>query len=184
MMNNDTLYNSIPKSFISKRLKYRLMELNDTDTVINLRNANHVRDNYIYQKPITAEEHINYYHTQIETGHIIQYVMIIPDINKVIGCVFLKNIDFDVKTAEYGVFIGDSKELGKGYGKDALNQMIDIAFNVLMLKSLTLKVLSYNEIALKTYNNAGFVEKERIIDENIASGKKREVIIMELVKGR
>ena len=53
-----------------------------------------------------------------------------------------------------------------------------------MLKSLTLKVLSYNEIALKTYNNAGFVEKERIIDENIASGKKREVIIMELVKGR
>ena len=84
MMNNDTLYNSIPKCFISKRLKYRLMELNDTDTVINLRNANHVRDNYIYQKPITVEEHINYYHTQIETGHIIQYVMMIPDTNKVI----------------------------------------------------------------------------------------------------
>ena len=180
MMNNDTLYNSIPKSFISDRLMYRLIELDDTDTVVSLRNANHVRNNYIYQKPITAEEHINYYHTQIETGHIIQYVMIIPDINKVIGCVFLKNIDFDVKTAEYGVFIGDSKELGK----DALNQMIDITFNVLMLKSLTLKVLSYNEIALKIYNNAGFVEKERIIDENIASGKKREVIIMELVKGR
>ena len=110
--------------------------------------------------------------------------MMIPDTNKVIGCVFLKNIDFDVKTAEYGVFIGDIEELGKGYGTDAVAQMINIAFNVLMLKSLTLKVLSYNEIALKTYNNAGFVEKERIIDENIASGKKREIIIMELVKGR
>ena len=183
-MKKDFLLDSIPYRINSDRIYYRVMELNDTYTVVKLRNANHVRDNYIYQKPITAEEHINYYHTQIETGHIIQYVMIIPDINKVIGCVFLKNIDFDVKTAEYGVFIGDSKELGKGYGKDALNQMIDIAFNVLMLKSLTLKVLSYNEIALKTYNNAGFVEKERIIDENIASGIKREIIIMELVKGR
>lgn len=183
-MKKDFLLDSIPYRINSDRIYYRVMELNDTYTVVKLRNANHVRDNYIYQKPITAEEHINYYHTQIETGHIIQYVMIIPDINKVIGCVLLKNIDFDVKTAEYGVFIGDSKELGKGYGKDALNQMIDIAFNVLMLKSLTLKVLSYNEIALKIYNNAGFVEKERIIDENIASGKKREVIIMELVKGR
>ena len=183
-MNNDTLYNSIPKSFISDRLMYRLIELDDTDTVVSLRNANHVRNNYIYQKPITAEEHINYYHTQIETGHIIQYVMLAQKTNKIIGCVFLKNIDLEAKSAEFGVFIGDSKELGKGYGKDALNRMIDIAFNVLMLKSLTLKVLSYNEIALKTYNNAGFVEKERIIDENIASGKKREVIIMELVKGR
>lgn len=184
MMNNDTLYNSIPKCFISKRLKYRLMELNDTDTVINLRNANHVRNNYIYQKPITVDEHIKYYHTQIETGHIIQYVMIIPNNNKVIGCVFLKNIDFEVETAEYGVFIGDIEELGKGYGTDAVDQMTNIAFNVLSLKSLTLKVLSYNEVAIKTYNNAGFVEKERIIDENIASGNKREVIIMELVKWR
>ena len=131
-MNNDTLYNSIPKCFISKRLKYRLMELNDTDTVINLRNANHVRDNYIYQKPITVEEHINYYHTEIETGHIIQYVMVIPDNNKVIGCVFLKNIDFDVKTAEYGVFIGDIEELGKGYGTDAVAQMINIAFVIIL----------------------------------------------------
>ena len=172
---------SIPSRINTDKLYYPIMDLNDKEKVVKLRNANNVRENYIYQKPITVEEHINYYHTQIETGHIIQYVMMIPDINKVIGCVFLKNIDFDVKTAEYGVFIGDSKELGKGYGKDALNQMIDIAFNVLMLKSLTLKVLSYNEIALKTYNNAGFVEKERIMDENMASGKKD---IMELVKGR
>ena len=184
MMNNDTLYNSMTKSFISGRLKYRLMELNDTDTVVRLRNANHVRDNYIYQKPITVEEHINYYHTQIETGHIIQYVMLTRKTNIIIGCVFLKNIDLESKSAEFGVFIGDSKELGKGYGKDALDQMIDIAFNVLMLNSLTLRVLSYNAIAIKIYTNAGFVEKERIIDENIASGKKREVIIMELVKGR
>ena len=92
--------------------------------------------------------------------------------------------DLEAKSAEFGVFIGDSKELGKGYGKDALDQMIDIAFNVLMLNSLTLRVLSYNAIAIKIYTNAGFVEKERIIDEDIASGKKREVIIMELVKGR
>ena len=68
--------------------------------------------------------------------------------------------------------------------EDIRPNALDIAFNVLMLKSLTLKVLSYNEIALKIYNNAGFVEKERIIDENIASSKKREIIIMELVKGR
>ena len=183
-MKRDLLLKSIPHRINSNRLCYRIMDLDDTYTVVKLRNANHVRDNYIYQKPITVEEHINYYHTQIETGHIIQYVMLTKKTNKIIGCVFLKNIDLEAKSAEYGVFIGDSKELGKGYGKDALDQMIDIAFNVLMLNSLTLRVLSYNAIAIKIYTNAGFVEKERIIDEDIASGKKREVIIMELVKGR
>lgn len=183
-MNNDVIYNIIPKSFSSQQLNYRIMNLNDTDTVVNLRNANHVRDNYIYQKPITKEEHIHYYHTKIETGHIIQYVMMTPVNNKVIGCVFLKNIDFDIKTAEYGVFIGDIEELGKGYGTDAITQMTDIAFNLLKLKTLTLKVLSFNEIALRTYKNAGFVEKSRIIDENIESGMIREVIVMELINGR
>lgn len=176
--------NSIPSRINSDKLYYRIMDLNDTEKVVKLRNANHVRDNYIYQKPITVEEHINYYHTQIETGHIIQYVMIIPDTNKIVGCVFLKNIDFDIKSAEYGVFIGDSEELGKGYGADALNQMINIAFNVLKLNTLTLQVLSYNRIALKTYINAGFVEKNRIVDENKESGIIREVIIMEMINGR
>lgn len=183
-MNIDQIYNLIPESFSSIRLNYRTMDLNDTDTVVNLRNANHVRNNYIYQKPITREDHINYFHTQIETGHIIQYVIMIPDTKKVIGCVFLKNVDFEIRTAEYGVFIGDSKELGKGYGTDALNQMINIAFNVLKLNSLTLQVLSYNKIAIKTYLNAGFVEKDRIVDENIESGIIREVIIMEMKNGR
>ena len=159
-MNRDLLMKSIPYRINSNRLCYRIMNLDDTYTVVKLRNANHVRDNYIYQKPITVEEHINYYHTQIETGHIIQYVMLTRKTNIIIGCVFLKNIDLEAKAAEFGVFIGDSKELCKGYGKDALNQMIDIAFNVLMLNSLTLRVLSYNAIAIKIYTNAGFVEKE------------------------
>ena len=70
------------------RLNYRIMDIEDTDIVVNLRNAIHVRNNYIYQNFITREEHMRYYHTQIETGHIIQYVMIIPDTKKVIGRVF------------------------------------------------------------------------------------------------
>ena len=53
-----------------------------------------------------------------------------------------------------------------------------------MLNSLTLQVLSYNRIALKTYINAGFVEKNRIVDENKESGIIREVIIMEMINGR
>lgn len=183
-MNYDAIYNLIPKSFSSMRLNYRIMDIEDTDIVVNLRNANHVRNNYIYQNFITREEHMRYYHTQIETGHIIQYVMIIPDTKKVIGCVFLKNIDLDNNTAEYGVFIGDIEELGKGYGTDALNQMINLAFNVLRLKTLTLKALSYNKVAIKTYIKAGFVEKYRIVEGNIESDMIREVIIMELVNRR
>ena len=115
-MKRDLLLDIIPFRINGDRLYYRIMDLNDTYIVVKLRNANHVRDNYIYQKPITIEEHINYYHTQIETGNIVQYIMLTRKTNKIIGCVFLKNIDLEAKWAEYGVFIGDSKELGKGYG--------------------------------------------------------------------
>lgn len=90
----------------------------------------------------------------------------------------------DNNTAEYGVFIDDIEELGKGYGTDALNQMINLAFNVLRLKTLTLKTLSYNKVAIKTYINAGFVEQYIIVEGNIESDMIREVIIIELVNRR
>lgn len=185
MLNQKKMLNEIvPVYFISNVLCYRLMTKDDAEAVVRLRNAEHVRKNYIYQKQITVEEHNNYFNTKIETGIVVQYIMKEKNEDKAIGCTFLKDIDLAGNTAEFGVFIGDETALGKGYGRDAVNQMKRLAFEVIGLNKLTLRVLGYNTIALRTYKNAGFIEVERIVDESELDKPKREIIIMEISNKR
>lgn len=172
----------IPNFIKSDLIDYYIMTRDDVETVVNLRNARHVRDNYIYQKPITISEHNEYYKTKIETGEIVQYIMKDQIKGEAVGCTFLKDIDFENGTAEFGVFIGDKNALGKGYGKDAVNQMKKLAFDIMELKKLVLRVLSNNDVACHTYIQAGFSETNRIFDESSQSGEKREIIIMEVTR--
>lgn len=73
-----------------------------------------------------------------------------------IGSVYLRDIDRKKKTAEYGVFIGEEKALGKGYGTQAAILMTDYGFGTLGLKKIFLRLLADNARAQKSYEKAGF----------------------------
>ncbi|MDO4188917.1 MAG: GNAT family protein [Lachnospiraceae bacterium] len=174
----------VPESFTSGKLQYCIMTMDDTEIVVNLRNAEHVRNNYIYQKPITVEEHTNYFRTKIETGQILQYIMKEANTGDAIGCAFLKDINLSDRIAEFGVFIGDKNALGKGYGVDAVSQMKWLAFDKLKLDKLILRVLSYNGVAYNIYKKAGFFEVSREFEENAEANNPREIILMEFISER
>lgn len=170
----------VDKAFETKLISYKSMKIEDTETVLRLRNSDHVRENFIYQKIITKEQHIEYYNNQILTGRIIQYVMTEKQTGNAIGCTLLKDIDYETKQAEFGIFIGETDALGKGYGTDALCQMKRIAFEELKLKKLILRVLGHNEIAYNLYSKMGFNEESRYDEDSAMSGKSRTIINMAL----
>ena len=70
-----------------------------------------------------------------------------------------------VSSAKVKIFSYEENH-GKGYGSEALNLLIDYAFNNLNLHKVTLKVVDYNKQAIKLYEKKGFV-KEGILKENI-----------------
>lgn len=178
----------------------------DTDRIVSWRNQDFVRKNFIYQKPFTREGHEAWLKQQVEPGHVAQFIICVTTakdhlrvaegheesirshdggnekdrrVGTEIGSVYLRDIDREAGKAEYGVFIGEKKALGQGYGTQAAKLMLDYGFGTLGLKKIYLRLLEDNEKALKSYQKVGFQLLSRRETVFLEQGV-REVLFMEI----
>jgi len=96
-----------------------------------------------------------------------------------IGDAGLHAIDHLNRTAEYGIFIGESDRRGKGYGGEVTALLLDYGFNLLGLHSIMLRVFGYNERALRVYERAGFRPAGRLREAHRLGGQAYDVILMD-----
>jgi UDP-4-amino-4,6-dideoxy-N-acetyl-beta-L-altrosamine N-acetyltransferase len=73
-----------------------------------------------------------------------------------IGNIGLHQINFVARKANLGIFIGERKYRGNGYGTEAIKKITEYAFLSLNLRKITLSVLAFNERAKKCYQKCGF----------------------------
>lgn len=74
---------------------------------------------------------------------------------RAIGYIGLKNISPITRKGEVGIII-DRAEMGKGYGREAMEKLLRVGFNELKLETVYLEVLPWNERAIKLYKKMGF----------------------------
>ena len=156
----------------------RPMPVDDTDMIVAWRNRDFVRKNFIYQKPFTREGHLTWIRDQVETGHVVQFIICLQN-GREIGSVYFRDIDRDKGVAEYGIFIGEEDALGRGYGTATARAALDYAFTKLHLRKIFLRFLADNIAAEKSYEHAGF----RMTDHReivLTQQGEREVCFMEI----
>lgn len=170
-----------------KQVYLRPITPEDTDNIVAWRNQDFVRKNFIYQKPFTREGHEVWLREQVEPGHVVQFIICLTaakDHLREIGSVYLRDIDREKGEAEYGVFIGEEKALGQGYGTQAAKLMLDYGFGKLSLKKIFLRLLEDNSRALKSYEKAGFrLLKNRQETVSLEQGMQ-VVLFMEIDRSR
>lgn len=76
--------------------------------------------------------------------------------DKHIGNIKIDPVNFKHGLGEYGILMGEKKEWGKGYAKEASDIVINFCFRSLHLRKITLGVVSQNFPAIKLYNLLGF----------------------------
>lgn len=150
----------------------------DTSDIVRWRNTPFVQQNFICQEPFTRNGHIHWMKTMVETGRVVQFIIWERTSNKKIGSVYLRDIDYLNKKAEFGIFIGEKEYLGKGYGKIATNLIVSYAFSQLNLNKIFLRLLSCNERAYKCYLNAGFVQEGFFRQDVIIHQQPYDIIFM------
>lgn len=91
----------------------------------------------------------------------------LKDSNKHIGNIKIDPINFETKSGEYGILIGDKSNWGKGYASEATIRIIDYCFDELKLIKITLGVIEDNVSAVNLYKKLGFK-----IDEVIQGTKE------------
>lgn len=76
--------------------------------------------------------------------------------DSVIGICGLHDRNTVHRSAIFGIYLGDKEYWGKGFGTEATGLMLDFAFNVLNLHSVSLEVMDFNQRAKKSYQKCGF----------------------------
>lgn len=100
-----------------------------------------------------------------------------------IGIVRLMFIDWEAKTAEVGIFIGDSSQQGHGLGKAVMRGVMHLAFQELGLRRLWAQVLGTNERAQRLFTSVGFVQEACLREHVLSDGKLTDMVMLGLNRG-
>ena len=134
-------------------------------------------------KPLTktAEQEYNRLLHKIKFESREVFMIETTDQKKSIGHMYL-DLDKNNQKTELSITVGEKDYWGKGYGSEAVNLFLDYCFNKLHLNKVCLKVLSFNNPAIKMYKKAGF-RKEGILREDIfLNGKYEDFIVMSILR--
>ena len=151
----------------SNNLLFRPINEADTDMVIGWRNSEYVKKHFLYRENITRRDHLDWLKYRVKTGEVVQFIIIEKKSKTPIGSVYFRDIDRITGYAEYGIFIGEDKARGKGYGNETAVTMVGHYFDKMAGKRLILRVLKDNVPAIRSYERAGFRRIDDAKDDNL-----------------
>ena len=102
--------------------------------------------------------------------------------DQAIGFCSLESIAWASRDAWVAIGIGEREYWGKGYGSDAMNEILRFAFETLNLRRVSLNVFGYNERAQKSYLKVGFKVEGRQRQWMVRSGIRYDLIFMGILR--
>jgi RimJ/RimL family protein N-acetyltransferase len=168
----------------------RPLTLSDTDLIVKWRNTDSVRKNLFSQELITPESHKKYYNEYIETHKCHQFILeqIVYENGNIysfsvpVGTVYLKNIDHLNSKALIGVFIGEGVDRGKGFGKEAVQLILQYGFLQLGLNKVYLQVIYNNEKMIGICEEIGFVKEGKFREDYFRDGVYYDIEQLSILK--
>lgn len=116
---------------------------------------------------------------RLSRGH--NYAIVLNGDDELIGNCGLIDVNHLSRTCEIGLFIGNKTHWGKGYGPEAMQLLMQYAFSYLNMRSIMLRVYSYNERAIAAYRKIGFREIGRWRRAMPREGKEHDIIFMDVL---
>lgn len=102
---------------------------------------------------------------------------------KVIGKIYLHGWkNRRAGSVELGIGIYDPEYVGKGYGRDAINVLLDWCFRIQNYHRVLLHTSATNERAIRAYRACGFVEEGRMREDDYVNGRFVDTLIMGILR--
>ena len=161
-----------------EKLSLRPITDADTDDIVRWRNDPEVWKYFLFREPFTPEMHRAWLRTKVQTGKVIQYIIVERETGRSVGSVYYRDIDEKNESAEYGIFIGEAFARGRGLGTETARLFTAFGLDVLRLHRISLKVLGGNDIARRSYEKAGFTVEGVFRDYVKLGGEYTDVVFM------
>jgi len=102
--------------------------------------------------------------------------------HEAVGIIGLANLDERNASAELRIVIGEVGAWDQGLGTDAIQVLLDHAFNVRNLHRVWLRVMEYNQRALRCYEKCGFQIEGRSRQDLYHRGAWRDAYRMSILE--
>ena len=100
---------------------------------------------------------------------------------RIVGAVYLLEIDWTHRCCEFAILIGDKQSQGKGLGEFATRGILTHAFLDLNLHRVHLTVLFTNPRAIHLYKKVGFIEEGCLRQSVFKNGKYVDLVQMAIL---
>lgn len=98
--------------------------------------------------------------------------------SRVIGAAFLHGVSHEDRRAKLALGILDPALLGQGLGREAIRLILSHAFGAMDLHRVELRVLAFNERAIRCYRACGFRDEGRERESARVGGEWHDDLIM------
>jgi diamine N-acetyltransferase len=99
-----------------------------------------------------------------------------------IGNCGLFGINWVVRSAEAGLFIGDKSCWNQGFGTEVMRLLLQYGFGILNLNRIFLRVDEANRGGIRAYEKAGFVHEGRLRQGTFQNGEYRDMLFMSVLR--
>jgi RimJ/RimL family protein N-acetyltransferase len=177
----------LPNMLAGRLVVLRPLRSADRVKSVRWRNDPDIRENILgYRFPVTEAMEADWVEAVLKDQSRTRVVLAIEDKsdNALVGFVYLNNIDWFARNAEFGILIGERSRHGKGLAREALSLVADYTFETLNLHKLYLRVVAFNKRALRLYRAFGFLDEGVQRQQAYLRGRYYDVVLMGLIRGR
>jgi diamine N-acetyltransferase len=164
------------------RVTLRAIERDDLPRYVAWLNDPEVTHHLTLYLPMNSDDEADWYEQQRKDGTTQNFAIVVNEGEVHIGSVGLMGINHREQNAELGIVIGDRTYWGKGYGREAIQLLLNFAFTEMNLHRIQLRVDVSNSQATRCYRNCGFVEEGRLRDVVYHRGQFEDQLIMSVLR--
>ena len=133
-------------------------------------------------RPMSDDEIDRFFHGRLMSPESVAYAIEIRDSQRLIGLTTFSNLDPDNGSVLFHISIGEPDVWGDGYGTEATELMLWLAFERIGLHRVALSVFSFNERAVRSYEKAGFEIEGREREAIIRDGRRWDELTMGILE--
>lgn len=137
-----------------------------------------------FYKPISKNQHEEWINNIQKRNDVYLFCIRLSGTDELIGTCQLHSINFIDRNAEVQIRIGEIQNQGQGFGTEALELLVQFAFNDLNLIKVYLYVIEDNKNAIRVYEKVGFFREGLLKKHCHIDGGYRNLLIMSILRNR
>jgi len=130
------------------------------------------------QRPMSDADIDRFFHGRLLSPEQVSYAINVRETGRLIGSTTFSNLDPENSSTLFHISIGEPDAWGFGYGTEATELMLWLAFARIGLHRVALSVFEFNTRAIRSYEKAGFTVEGRHREAIVRDGGRWDELTM------